>query len=201
MACASSKAPSTPTRFVHPDEQAAWQDMFRETIRSKRTFLGAALSSDRCAAARRVTSRRTPAFFVIARAARSACSASTGTSPRKKQAKEEISRQATEIKEAQERFQRAVSGTQDALFEFNLQTGEIWHSPQFRKDARLRRRRERNDEGRPEAFVHPDDGAIVGRGDERSSAASHSVRHRISSAQERDGDWLWVRSRRHRRTR
>ena len=54
-------------------------------------------------------------------------------SPRKKQAKLEISRQATELKEAQERFQRAVSGTQDALFEFNLQTGEIWHSPRFRE--------------------------------------------------------------------
>lgn len=26
-------------RFVHPDEQATWQEMFRETIRSKRTFL------------------------------------------------------------------------------------------------------------------------------------------------------------------
>ena len=52
---------------------------------------------------------------------------------KEEEAKHEIARQATELKEAQEKFQRAVSGTQDALFEFNLQTGEIWHSPRFRE--------------------------------------------------------------------
>src|SRR5690606_3701930 len=81
---------------------------------------------------------------------------------KEERAKEEISRQAAEIKEAQERFQRAVSGTQDALFEFNLQTGEIWHSPRFRQMLGYDGS-ESNEEGRPEAFVHPDDGAIVGK--------------------------------------
>ncbi len=103
---------------------------------------------------------------------------------KEEQAKDEISRQATEIKEAQERFQRAVSGTQDALFEFNLQTGEIWHSPQFRKMLGYDGA-ERSDEGRPEAFVHPDDGAIVGKAMSDHLQQRHSVRHRVSPAQER----------------
>ena len=48
------------------------------------------------------------------------------------QSTEEIARAAAELRDAQERFQRAMSGTQDALFEFNLLTGEMWHSPRFR---------------------------------------------------------------------
>src|SRR5690606_39528537 len=50
---------------------------------------------------------------------------------REEQTKLEIARQAQQLHEAQERFERAVCGTQDALFELNLQTGEMWQSPRF----------------------------------------------------------------------
>jgi PAS domain S-box-containing protein len=43
----------------------------------------------------------------------------------------EIARQAQELREAQARFERAVSGTQDALFEFDLTKRTVWHSPRF----------------------------------------------------------------------
>ena len=68
-------------------------------------------------------------------------------------AKQEIARQSADLREAQERFQRAVSGTQDALFEFNLRTGEMWYSPRFRADARLRRPSDAT--RRPDRDVHP----------------------------------------------
>ena len=50
---------------------------------------------------------------------------------REEAATREIARQAEQLREAQERFQRAISGTQDALFEVNVRTGEIWNSPRF----------------------------------------------------------------------
>jgi two-component system, sensor histidine kinase and response regulator len=46
-------------------------------------------------------------------------------------AKQEIARQAAAIQDARDRFQRAVAGARDALFEFNLRTGEEWYSPQL----------------------------------------------------------------------
>jgi PAS domain S-box-containing protein len=179
-------------KFVHPDEQATWQEMFRQTIRSNRSFL---------AQRYRVidangTVRHIQTHASILRDNRGYAISVLGIDwdvTKEAQANDEISRQATEIKEAQERFQRAVSGTQDALFEFNLQTGEIWHSPQFRKMLGYDGT-ERNDEGRPEAFVHPDDGAIVGK------AMSDHLQHRVPydieyRLRKKDGDWLWVRSR------
>src|SRR5690606_39715016 len=48
--------------------------------------------------------------------------------------RQEIARQAEQLRTIQERFQRAVHGTQDALFESNLQTGRTW---QDRKSTRL----------------------------------------------------------------
>ncbi|MGH8178112.1 MAG: response regulator [Steroidobacter sp.] len=112
---------------------------------------------------------------------------------REEQAKAEIARQAAELRAAQERFQRAVSGTQDALFEFNLMTGELWHSPRFRQMLRYDEN-ERAADGRLEAFVHPDDGAIVGKamGDHLRDGAPYDVEYRL---RKKDGEWLWVRAR------
>ncbi|HWK50538.1 MAG TPA: ATP-binding protein, partial [Steroidobacter sp.] len=180
------------SRFVHPDEQAAWQTMFRETIRSKRTFLSQRYRViDAKGEVRHVQTHGS-----ILRDSNGRAISVLGIDwdvTKEEAAKEEISRQATEIKEAQERFQRAVSGTQDALFEFNLQTGEIWHSPQFRKMLGYDGT-ERNDEGRPEAFVHPDDGAIVGKAmsDHLQRRVPYDIEYRL---RKKDGDWLWVRSR------
>ena len=46
-------------------------------------------------------------------------------------AKQEIARQAATIQDARDRFERAVAGAQDALFEFNLRSGEEWYSPRL----------------------------------------------------------------------
>jgi two-component system sensor histidine kinase/response regulator len=43
----------------------------------------------------------------------------------------EIARQSQELVEAQARFLRAVSGTQDALFEHNFKLERAWHSPRL----------------------------------------------------------------------
>ena len=108
-------------------------------------------------------------------------------------AKHEIARQSADLREAQERFQRAVSGTQDALFEFNLRTGETWYSPRFRQ--MLGYAANDNDaDGKIETFIHPEDGQIVGKamGDHLTFGLPYDVEYRL---RRRDGEWLWVRSR------
>jgi two-component system, sensor histidine kinase and response regulator len=111
---------------------------------------------------------------------------------REEQAKEAIARSAAELRAAQERFQRAVSGTQDALFEFNLQTDEIWHSPRFA--AMLGYDADEATHGALESHIHPEDGALVGKamGDHLRSGAPYDVEYRL---RKKDGSWLWVRSR------
>jgi PAS domain S-box-containing protein len=108
-------------------------------------------------------------------------------------AKQEIARQSADLREAQERFQRAVSGTQDALFEFNLRSGETWYSPRFRQ--MLGYSANDNDaDGKIETFIHPEDGQIVGKamGDHLTFGLPYDVEYRLRM---RNGEWLWVRSR------
>src|SRR5262249_44943477 len=50
---------------------------------------------------------------------------------REEEATREIERQANQLRQAQDRFQRAVSGTQDILFEIDAITGLCWVSPRF----------------------------------------------------------------------
>ena len=108
-------------------------------------------------------------------------------------AKQEIARQSADLREAQERFQRAVSGTQDALFEFNLRTGETWYSPRFREMLGYAAT-DRDADGKIETFIHPEDGAIVGKamGDHLTFGLPYDVEYRL---RKHDGEWLWVRSR------
>ncbi len=178
--------------FIHPDERPTWYDLFREAFRSRDNFLAQRyrlIDSD--------GKRRYIQFHAsILRNEDGRAISVLGIDwdvTREEEGKEEISRQAAELKAAQERFQRAVSGTQDALFEFNLQTGEIWHSPRFREMLGYEVGVQ-PDEGRPEAFVHSDDGAIVGKAmsDHLQRNVPYDIEYRL---RKKDGDWLWVRSR------
>ncbi|MDY6948424.1 MAG: ATP-binding protein, partial [Pseudomonadota bacterium] len=179
-------------KFLHPDERAGWQDLFREALRSDRTTMEQRYRIIDASGATRYIQFHASILRDATGYALSVLGIDWDVT-REEGAKQEISRQATEIKEAQERFQRAVSGTQDALFEFNLQTGEIWHSPQFRLMLGYEAT-ERSDEGRPEAFVHPDDGAIVGKAmsDHLQRRVPYDIEYRL---RKKDGEWLWVRSR------
>ena len=179
-------------KFVHPDQRDTWQQMFRLALRSNRTVL-----AQRYRLIDVDGKQRYIQFHgSILRNAEGRALSVLGIDwdvTNEEAAKEEISRQAAEIKEAQERFQRAVSGTQDALFEFNLMTGEIWHSPRFRTMLGYEAT-ERSDEGKPEAFVHPDDSGIVGKAmsEHLQKRGPYDIEYRL---RKKDGDWLWVRSR------
>jgi PAS domain S-box-containing protein len=105
-------------------------------------------------------------------------------------AETEIARQTTELQEAQERFERAVNGTQDALFEFNLLTGEMWHSPRFLQMLGY----EPQEQLGVESLTHPEDTGRLAKamGDHLRNGAPYDIEYRL---RRKDGEWLWVRSR------
>ena len=110
---------------------------------------------------------------------------------REEQAAREIARQAEQLREAQERFQRAISGTQDALFEMNVRTGEIWNSPRFMQMLGYGEGATPAD-GR--ALLHPEDAPRVDEAiaDHLQANAPFDIEYRL---RQNNGDWLWVRSR------
>jgi two-component system sensor histidine kinase/response regulator len=85
-----------------------------------------------------------------------------------------------------------VSGTQDALFEINLRSGETWHSP------RLLEMLGYDDDAVVNLAVldsiHPDDAQRVkdAMNEHLERGAPYDVEYRL---RRRDGEWLWVRSR------
>jgi len=106
----------------------------------------------------------------------------------------EIARQAKELEEAQARFARAVSGTQDALFEQNLKVGTCWHSPRLNEmlgygEGEL----PMNVDGLMQ-IIHPEDVLAYGDALQRHLVDNepYDFEHRLLK---KNGDVLWVRVR------
>ena len=180
--------------FVHPEDRGEWRRVFRDA-------LAAAPGDD-------VFSHRYRALLPDAstahiqfhgRVLRNASGEPTSVLAvdwevtQEEQTKLEIARQAQQLHDAQERFERAVCGTQDALFEFNLLTGEMWHSPRFMQMLGY------DDNVAPpasglESLVHPDDQASLAKAmiDHLRKGTPYDIEYRLRT---RDGDWLWVRAR------
>lgn len=106
----------------------------------------------------------------------------------------EIARQAQELREAQARFERAVSGTQDVLFEFNFTKNSAWFSP--RLPAMLNLSQERIGKTIDEflQLVHPED-----RENFRDAMSSHVLHDTPFDLEFRllkgTDEPLWVRAR------
>jgi two-component system sensor histidine kinase/response regulator len=179
-------------KYVHPEDREGWEAHFRQVLSSQDQLF----------------SYRYRALFVDGSVGWIQCHARVVRNAKghpisvlgidwdatdEELAKQEIARQSADLREAQERFQRAVSGTQDALFEFNLRTGETWYSPRFREMLGYAVI-DRDADAQIETFIHPDDGAIVGKamGDHLTFGLPYDVEYRL---RKRDGEWLWVRSR------
>jgi len=181
------------TNYVHPEDRQGWVEHFTTVLTSKD---------------QQIFSHRYRALFADGTVGYIQCHARVVRNAKgypvsvlgidydatdEEMAKQEIARQAADLHEAQDRFQRAVSGTQDALFEFNLRTGETWYSPRFREMLGYAAT-DSDAEGNIETFIHPEDGAIVGKamGDHLTFGLPYDVEYRL---RRRDGEWLWVRSR------
>ena len=179
-------------KYVHPEDREGWVAHFTKVLTSKdqlfsyryrALFQDGSVGYIQCHA-RVVRNAKGQAISVLG---------IDWDASDEERAKQEIARQSADLREAQERFQRAVSGTQDALFEFNLRTGETWYSPRFRQMLGYAAN-DTSAEGKIETFIHPEDGAIVGKamGDHLTFGLPYDVEYRL---RKRDGEWLWVRSR------
>jgi|HigsolmetaAR202D_1030399.scaffolds.fasta_scaffold00279_3 two-component system sensor histidine kinase/response regulator len=106
----------------------------------------------------------------------------------------EIARQAQELREAQARFERAVSGTQDALFEFDFTKNTAWASPRLPKMLGLSAEQIGATIDQFQQLVHPDD-----RESFRTAMSSHILHDTPFDIEFRmlkgSGGPLWVRAR------
>jgi PAS domain S-box-containing protein len=108
----------------------------------------------------------------------------------------EIARQSRELEEAQARFQRAVSGTQDALFEHNVKLGTVWHSPRLAEMLGYTESNIPTGLDGLMSVVHPDDAVLYGDTLKRHLLDNEpfDLEHRLLKS---DGAALWVRVRGH----
>ena len=179
-------------KYVHPDDREGWETHFRKVLtgndrlfsyRYRALLADGTIGYIQCHARVMRDARGLPLTVL----------GIDWDATEEELAKQEIARQSGDLREAQERFQRAVSGTQDALFEFNLRSGETWYSPRFRQMLGYCAT-DNSADGKVETFIHPDDGAIVGKamGDHLTFGLPYDVEYRL---RKRNGEWLWVRSR------
>jgi PAS domain S-box-containing protein len=181
-------------RFVHPEDRAEWMRIFQAALAGP---AGEDVFSHRY---RSVLADGSVAHVQFhGRILRDGSGAPTSVVAvdwevtREEQTKLEIASQAEQLREAQERFQRAVSGTQDALFEFNLLTGEMWHSPRFMQMLGYK-----DDAAAPasglESLVHPEDQVRLAKAmiEHLQHDRPYDIEYRLHTASD---EWLWVRSR------
>jgi PAS domain S-box-containing protein len=178
-------------RFVHADDREEWLNLFRRALSGKNDN---DVISYRY---RAVLPNEEIAFIQFhGRVLRDASGTATGVLAvdwdvtHEEKAKLEIARQARELQDAQERFERAVNGTQDALFEFNLLTGEMWHSPRFLQMLEY----EPQEQLGLESLTHPEDAGRLAKAmsDHLRNGTPYDIEYRL---RRKDGEWLWVRSR------
>ena len=98
------------------------------------------------------------------------------------------------LREAQLRFERAVSGTQDALFDSDLRTGEMWRSPRYYEMLGYEPDELGDARHSVGALIHAEDASNIG-----NVAAAHlqndtpyDVEYRM---RHKNGSWIWVRER------
>ena len=113
---------------------------------------------------------------------------------REEEALSEIARQAEQLRAAQDRFQRAVSGTQDVLFEIDTQTGATWVSPRFYDLTGYSPGELAKTINLLHGMVHPDDLPRLNQ-----AAQNHFERNETFDIEYRlrckNGHWMWLRNR------
>jgi two-component system sensor histidine kinase/response regulator len=99
-----------------------------------------------------------------------------------------------ELMEVQARFDRAIRGTRDGLFDLDLKSGQLWVSPRMwemidHDPAQMPRQLSNHLD-----YVHPEDAAQLG--DMLRAHVEQGTPYDIEYRMRRkSGDWLWVRSR------
>jgi serine/threonine-protein kinase len=100
-----------------------------------------------------------------------------------------------ELRRSRERFELAVRGSQDGLWDWDVETDQVWYSPRLRTMLGYDEQEFPNQPGETEKRLHPDDyqrwraaldGHVMGQTDHLE--LEYRVRHK-------DGSYRWLRSR------
>ncbi len=101
------------------------------------------------------------------------------------------------LAESQERFELAVMGTNDGLWDWNVETNEVWYAPRFRELLGFSADETRAFPNQLTSFrdrLHPDDRDRVTRSFDRhiEDHVPHDEEYRLKTA---DGEYRWFRGR------
>lgn len=98
------------------------------------------------------------------------------------------------LRETSERFELALNGSSDGLWDWNLVTNEVYYSPRFKALLGYADDEYGNDFASYEARLHPDDRVLVSTALERhlSGAGDLDMEYRM---RHRSGHWRWYRTR------
>jgi PAS domain S-box-containing protein len=100
-----------------------------------------------------------------------------------------------ELRKSRERFELAVQGSQDGLFDWDVEANQVWYSPHLKRMLGYDDQEFPNQPGETEKRVHPDDharwraaldGHVAGVPDRLET--EYRIRHK-------DGSYRWVRAR------
>jgi PAS domain S-box-containing protein len=100
-----------------------------------------------------------------------------------------------ELRKSRERFELAVLASQDGLWDWDVETNQVWYSPQMRKMLGYDEEEFPNRPGETEKRVHPDDHArwrAVLHGHVEGTTDHMEMEYRILH---KDGTYRWVRDR------
>nr|UXE45593.1 protein-glutamate methylesterase/protein-glutamine glutaminase [uncultured bacterium] len=100
----------------------------------------------------------------------------------------------TALKEVEQRFDRAVRGTTDGIWEWNVSTGKVYYSPKFRELLGFSDEQFELNKTDVDQRIHPDDLAAVNASEQLlvRSGAPMDVEFRLEC---RDGTYRWFRGR------
>ena len=99
-----------------------------------------------------------------------------------------------ELEESQERFELAIRGSGDALWEYDAVTGENWFSPRFTELLGYEKGELSNTLETWKEHIHPDDaeGAVAAFGDHLESDVEYDIEYRMRT---KDGQYRWFSAR------
>ncbi len=98
----------------------------------------------------------------------------------------------TEVEELGRRLEIAVNGTNDGLWDWNLQTGELYFSPQWKKQLGYEDDELKNELSTWQNHVHPKDKDRAIEDYTANMEGKTSFYHNIHRLRHKDGSWVWI---------
>ncbi len=98
----------------------------------------------------------------------------------------------TEIETIKNRYEFAINGAQDGIWDWNLQTNELYFTPQWKKQLGYEDDELKNDLATWEENVHPEDKAQAIKDIQSSQAGETEFYENIHRLRHKDGHWVWI---------